>query len=167
MYPDGSHAHRHFSSWSGALATGYLFALGLGIPLQAESPTTKDIRSQTIFITPIGDNDVGKVIREKLVADLAAHFMILESGVEADLILTGSNVTNTFQQYDSIGRLHTAYRITAMVRLVDRDSHVLWSTSVNNGMLARSATSDVAKKIAEALEQTYGVGPGNPRHRSE
>lgn len=116
-------------------------------PLLAEVPA--NIHEQTIYITPIGDNDTGRLIREKLVSELAPHFMILEAGDQADLILTGSNITNVIQQ----GGL-TRYRITAMARLLDRDSHVLWSTTVTNAVLARSATGDVAKKITAALESS-------------
>src|SRR5690242_9730800 len=94
----------------GLLVAGIVSILALGTAVRAQSPA-KDVHSQTIYIAPIGDNDVGKVIREKLVADLAAQFMILDAADEADLILTGSNVWNASQQYDSSGQPHTAVRI--------------------------------------------------------
>ncbi len=132
-------------------------AQGPRIALQAQSPVSTGVK-QSIFVAPIGDNEVGKIIREKLVAYLSSHFTILDSEDEADLILTGSNVTTVSQHYDSAGNLHTSFHITAIARLVDRDSRVLWSKSVTNAVFAHSATSDVAKKIAQAFEAEHGDG---------
>jgi hypothetical protein len=119
-----------------------LFAL----PIHAQD--TKTIRlDQFVPDNAAGDQSTANLVNAKLISYLAKyHVPVVESGNDADAVLTGS-----FQVASATTNGNTRYRVQGAVRLTDKDGKVLWGDDVRSNPFAQSATSSFAEQVAKKV----------------
>jgi hypothetical protein len=102
----------------------------------------KDVKR--VYVGTFGEAFGADVIRSKVIAHLVKSHQIdvVENEEQADAILTGAG------QVAPGGR---GYQATAGIRLLSKNSKILWADDATNGHFARSATSNIADKIAKNL----------------
>ncbi len=132
-----------------------LIGLIVGVTLLPAQSHVREKKLRTIYVTELhshsgNDNvDFDALLRSKLISALVEHCgsscTILEENPDsgADAVLSGSVWLQTTDQFH--------VRAQAAMRLVDRDSAVLWAATLYSSPFARSATSSLADKTARKL----------------
>lgn len=134
-----------------------LFGAGL-ILAEGGVQHLRDVKK--VYVGSFGDSAGADVIRNKLISHLvkSGRIEVVEKEDQADAILTGAgqisenhvfNASSTATGGSAHGSTH--YHATAGVRLLSRDSKILWADDTSNGMFALSASSSLADKIAKRL----------------
>ena len=134
-----------------------LFATGM---ILAEDGVQHLRDVKRVYVGSFGDAVGADVIRNKVIAHLvkSGRIEVVEKAEQADSILTGAGQVSESHFYNANatttqGSAHggTQYHATAGVRLLNKDSKILWADDTSNGMFARSASSSIADKITKKL----------------
>lgn len=141
-----------YASW--LLAAIWLFAASI------HAQETKTIRLDPFVPdNAAGDQSTANLVNAKLISYLAKyHLPVVESGNDADAVLTGS-----FQLTSSTANGYTHYRVQGAVRLSDKDGKVLWGADVRSNPLAHSATSSFAEQVAKKVADFWKSYQTNTR----
>jgi hypothetical protein len=113
-----------------------------------------------VYVGTFGDAFGADLIRSKVIAHLVKSHRIevVENEEQADAILTGAGQVTSSHFYSASATTTNAsaqggtrYQATAGIRLLSKDSKILWADDATNGRFYRSATSNIADKITKSL----------------
>lgn len=136
---------------SGLLFLALVLAVSLfAPPLHAQNKKTIRV-DQLVADDPSGQG-IANLLTSKLISYLAKYGVpVVESGDEADAVLTGS-----FQIASRTTNDYTRYHVQGAMRLTDKDGKVLWGDVVNSGPFAKSASSSFAENVAKKIAAFWG-----------
>jgi len=115
-----------------------------------------------VYVGSFGNEFGADVIRNKLISHpvKSGRIEVVEKEEQADAILTGAgqvSANHVFNASSSAtgGSAHgsTHDHATAGVRLLNRESKILWADDTSSGMFARSASSGLADKLLNAFSR--------------
>jgi|SRR6266567_5984122 len=122
----------------------------LALPLHAQNKKT--IRVDQLVADNPNDQGAANLITSKLISYLTKYgIQVVESGDEADAVLTGSYVITSTSKNG-----YTRYHVQGAVRLTDKDGKVLWGDVVLSGPYAKSATSSFTENVAKKVAAFWG-----------
>ncbi len=110
-----------------------------------------------VYVGSFGDAFAADVIRSKLISHLvkSGRVEVFENPDQADTILTGASQVTDAAVTESNTHGGRTYHATAGVRLLNRDSKILWADDTSNRpFFVGNVTSNVADKIfLKAIEE--------------
>jgi hypothetical protein len=122
----------------------------LALPLLAQNKKT--IRVDQLVADNPNDQGAANLVTSKLISYLTKNGVpVVESGDEADAVLTGSYVITS-----ATTNGYTRYQVQGAMRLTDKDGKVLWGDVVHSGPYAKSATSSFAENVAKKVAAFWG-----------
>lgn len=128
--------------------------------VQAQSGVQRLQDVKKLYVGSLGDSEGSDLIRSKIISHLvkSGRIEVVENENQADAILTGASKVAQRAYYNANAtttnanaNAGTRYDATAGVRLLNKDSRILWADDTSNGMFARSVTSSIADKISKDL----------------
>jgi hypothetical protein len=136
---------------NGVAATLLMLACCALLIAQTSVQRLRDVKK--VYVGSFGDAFAADVIRNKLISHLvkSGRVEVVENPDQADAILTGASQVTDAAATESNTHGGRTYHATAGVRLLNRDSKILWADDTTNGIFARSVTSSIADKIAKKL----------------
>jgi hypothetical protein len=124
----------------------FVLAMSL-LALSLHAQNKKTIRVDQLVADHPSDQGSANLLTSKLISYLTKFGVpVVESGDEADAVLTGSYVITSATKNG-----YTRYHVQGAMRLTDKDGKVLWGDVVQSGPYVRSATSSFAENVAKKV----------------
>ena len=138
------------------MARWLILLVSLARLVNAQSAPVKLEDVRRIYVASLGRGEGADVIRSKVINYLvwSRRREVVEKEEDADAVLTGaSQVTESAYYSATTERAQggTSFHATAGVRLIGKNSRILWVDDTSNGWLAWSATSSLAERISKDL----------------
>jgi hypothetical protein len=127
-----------------------LLTCGIGASLLPAQTAMQEPMEMRVVLGPLRGADAERVksIREKLIADLEKHGVIItDEQADADAILTGSGLMQAATNFRGRPQIH----LLASMRLVNKNGVAIWAGDVSSGSLAFSQSASFVEKVTDKV----------------
>ena len=140
------------------LASGLLVG---SLNAQTRAGGIQDVRK--IYVASLGNGEGADVIRSKVINSLvkSRRVEVVENENDADAILAGASQVSAYTSFSATTTTAsggTSYRATAGVRLIGRNSRILWVDDTSSSMFTFSASGSIASRISKDLLKAISGG---------